>query len=72
MPVTKALDQSWYDTANLHLCTIIDFLTLARECGARVERALALKATGDTRAMDTTAWSANIFAEGAIFLLKKA
>jgi len=71
MPVTKALDHRWYETPNIHLCTIADFLSLARETGARLEKALALDGDGHTRSMRAGAWSANIFAEGAIFLLAK-
>src|SRR5215831_6171564 len=28
MPVTPALAQAWYDTPNIHLCTILDFVAL--------------------------------------------
>ena len=31
MPVTKGLPHSWYDTPNIHFCTIADFIALARE-----------------------------------------
>ena len=31
MPRTRALDYPWYDTPNIHLCTIADFAGLARE-----------------------------------------
>jgi methionine biosynthesis protein MetW len=71
MPVTKALGYAWHDTPNIHLCTIADFVALAREAGAKIERALELKADGSTRAMRPVAWGPNLFAEGAIFLLAK-
>src|SRR5271170_3310990 len=29
MPVTHSLTYSWYDTPNIHFCTIADFVTLA-------------------------------------------
>ncbi|MEX0730438.1 MAG: methionine biosynthesis protein MetW [Aquisalimonadaceae bacterium] len=42
MPVSKALPHSWYDTPNIHLCTVHDFEALCREKGIRVlERTLA-------------------------------
>jgi len=69
MPRTHALDYSWYDTPNIHLCTIADFTALVRETDARIERALALDANGRTHPMGTDAWSPNIFAQGAIFQL---
>jgi len=70
MPRTKALDYPWYDTPNIHLCTIADFTGLAAEADAIIERALAMGANGRTRPMKPDAWGPNIFAEGAIFLLK--
>jgi methionine biosynthesis protein MetW len=71
MPVTRALGHHWYDTPNIHLCTIKDFLSLAREAGARIERALALDGQGRTRNLNVNALGPNLFAEGAIFLLAK-
>ena len=70
MPRTKALGYEWYDTPNIHLCTIADFAALAKEAGADIEHALALSENGRTRPMCTDAWSPNLFAEGAIFLLR--
>ncbi len=70
MPRTKALGFEWYDTPNIHLCTIADFAALANQTGARIEHALALSENGRTRPMRAEAWSPNIFAEGAIFLLR--
>ena len=70
MPRTKALGYEWYDTPNIHLCTIADFAALAAESGADIEHALALSENGRTRAMRADAWSPNLLAEGAIFLLR--
>jgi len=71
MPVTKALGHSWYDTPNIHLCTISDFLALARDVGATIEGAYALNEGQSARTMNPSSWGPNIFAEGAIFLLAK-
>ena len=46
MPRTRSLDYHWYDTPNIHLCTIADFVELARVCGAKIEKANALDAGG--------------------------
>ena len=70
MPRTKALGYEWYDTPNIHLCTIADFAALAKEAGGEIERALALSEDGSTRPMRADAWSPNVLAEGAIFLLR--
>ena len=70
MPRTKALEFDWYDTPNIHLCTIADFVALARSVDSTIERALALDESGRTRAMQAESWGPNLFADGAIFLLK--
>jgi methionine biosynthesis protein MetW len=71
MPRTRALGYQWYDTPNIHLCTIADFVALARTSGATIERALALDESGRTQAMHPEAWGPNILANGAIFLLRR-
>ena len=46
MPMTDYLHSAWYDTPNIHLCTIADFVDLCDDIGAKVERAVALNASG--------------------------
>ncbi len=46
MPHTSALAHDWYDTPNIHLCTITDFVDLADKMGITIERALTLDRTG--------------------------
>ena len=70
MPRTRALDYEWYDTPNIHLCTIADFVALAQDCGAEIERALAMDEVGRTKPMRADAWGPNVRALGAIFLLR--
>ncbi len=36
MPVTKTLPYGWYDTPNIHLCTIRDFEALCTELNLRI------------------------------------
>jgi methionine biosynthesis protein MetW len=71
MPRTKALGYYWYDTPNIHLCTIADFVDLARGKGAVIDRALALKRDTVAGAMRPDAWGPNLLAQGAIFLLRR-
>jgi methionine biosynthesis protein MetW len=70
MPRTRALDYAWHETPNIHLCTIAEFVALARDTGAKIERAFALQGDGRTIAMRPDAWGPNLFAERAIFLLR--
>jgi methionine biosynthesis protein MetW len=71
MPHTQALDYQWYDTPNIHLCTIADFVAMANEMDAEIERALALDERGRSRPMQAHAWGPNVLASGAIFSLRK-
>ena len=36
MPVSKTLPYQWYDTPNIHLCTVKDFEALCTEVGAEI------------------------------------
>jgi len=36
MPVSKSLPHSWYDTPNIHLCTVKDFEDLCVKLGAEI------------------------------------
>jgi len=36
MPVSKTLPHSWYDTPNIHLCTVKDFEDLCAKVGAEI------------------------------------
>ena len=70
MPRTRALDYAWYETPNIHLCTIRDFTLMAAQSGAQIEKALALGAKG-TSSIHADAFGPNLMAEGAIFLMNR-
>jgi len=71
MPVTSALDHRWWETPNIHLCTLYDFVALCGLLGARVERAIVLGSSGTARSFaGPPGWWANLTAEQAIFLLE--
>ena len=72
MPRTRALTYQWYDTPNIHLCTLSDFIALAREKGAVIDRALALRRESVAGEMRPNSWGPNFLAQGAIFLLRKS
>ena len=71
MPVTENLPSQWYDTPNIHFCTIRDFVVLGREMSLRVERGLALNGAGRRLGLDPVGALANILAEQAVFLLRR-
>ncbi len=71
MPVTENLPDAWYDTPNIHFCTIRDFDDLVRQVGAVTERARALDAAGQPLRLNAPWWFWNLFGEQAVFLLKR-
>lgn len=71
MPRTDNLPDRWYDTPNIHLCTIKDFLALCRDIGAKVERAVALNAYGRKLGVSMPLFAQNLFGEQAVFLLSR-
>jgi methionine biosynthesis protein MetW len=71
MPKTDNLPDRWYDTPNIHLCTIKDFLGLCKDVGAKVERAVALNAYGRKLGVSMPLFAQNLFGEQAVFLLSR-
>lgn len=71
MPKTRQLGHAWYDTPNIHLCTIADFVALVGDCQSEVETALAIDGHGRAHPMRAEAWGPNLLAEAAVFLLTK-
>jgi methionine biosynthesis protein MetW len=71
MPQTDNLPDTWYDTPNIHFCTIKDFRDLCLTVGAKMERALALDASGRPLRLNAPWWFWNLFGEQAVFLLSR-
>ena len=71
MPRTDKLPYSWYDTPNIHFCTIRDFVNLCDEIGAKVERAVAIDGNGQKIGLSMPWWMWNFFGEQAVFLLRR-
>ena len=71
MPVTEELPYSWYDTPNIHFCTIRDFVNLVDDIGAKVESATALNGKGEKIGVSMPWWFWNFFGQQAVFLLRR-
>lgn len=71
MPVTGALTYEWYETPNIHFCTIRDFRVLCRELGIRIEKNVALDRNGNAIPSFGDCGVANLFAEQGLFLLSR-
>jgi methionine biosynthesis protein MetW len=71
MPVTENLAYAWYDTPNIHFCTIRDFKQLCDAVGARTERAVAMNAAGKAMGVNAPWWVWNLMGEQAVFVLRR-
>jgi len=69
MPLTHCLAYPWYETPNIHLCTIRDFAALCDEIGVRIERSVTLDRLGRPYSLDPRGSLANLLAEQGIFVL---
>lgn len=70
MPMTKNLGHAWWETPNIHLCTIDDFLGLCRLAGITVERSVTVDRAGRVTGTGQGRLS-NLLGEQAVFLLRR-
>lgn len=71
MPQTDILPYSWYDTPNIHHCTIKDFVQLCQTVGISIDKAVALNAWGSPLRLNAPWWFWNMFGEQGVFLLSR-
>lgn len=67
MPRNEGLPYSWYDTPNIHFCTIRDFEIFCAERDIEIKQELPLVQRGRF----TARLMPNLFASGAVFILQK-
>ena len=67
MPMTSHLSKMWYETENIHFCTIQDMFNLIAECDCRMETFVPVGEKGDPLHMGPRL--ANIAAAQALFVL---
>ena len=71
MPMSHLLTHPWYETPNIHLCTIRDFVAMCDEIGVRVERSVTLDRHGRPYSLDPRGSLANLLAEQGVFVLSE-
>lgn len=71
MPTTGVLPRAWWETDNIHLCTLRDFTILCGELGLRIEACHALAEGQAARPIDPHRPIENWRAESAVFLLSR-
>lgn len=72
MPDTETWSRPWYETPNIHPCTIADFFALCTMDGYVVEQWLAVDERGLKAPWKRSIRLANLFGQQALFLLRRA
>src|SRR3981189_59354 len=71
MPRTDNLPYAWWDSPNIHFCTIKDFRELCLVVGAKMEKAVASNPWGRALRLNAPWWFWNLLGEQAVFLLSR-
>ena len=71
MPVTETLPDEWYNTPNLHMCTIKDFVYFVKSRNIKIFKSLALNNKNTSLINDSNLGMKNLLADLGIFLIEK-
>jgi methionine biosynthesis protein MetW len=71
MPVTKTLPNEWYNTPNIHMCTIKDFFKFSKTINFKIFKSLALMNKNVSAIDNSNLYLKNLFCELGIFLIEK-
>ena len=69
MPVTKTLPNSWYNTPNLHMCTIKDLFHFCVEKNIEIKRAVGINEDKTSEIKKSNLEIKNFFSKLGIFLI---
>ena len=69
MPVTKTLPNSWYNTPNLHMCTIKDLFHFCVEKNIKINRAVGVNEDKTSEIKKSNLEIKNFFSKLGIFLI---
>jgi len=70
MPITKNLPDEWYNTPNLHMCTIKDFYNFCENRKIKLDKSLALHNEKTSSINKLNLNTKNLSAELGIFLIE--
>ena len=71
MPVTKTLPDEWYNTLNLHMCTIKDFVEFSNKINFKIFKSIAMNKKKTSLINNKNLFIKNLFSELGIFLIEK-
>ena len=71
MPVTRTLPEEWYNTPNLHMCTIQDFFNFCKKREINLYNSIALHNLKSSKITNTNLDLKNLTAVLGIFLIER-
>ena len=71
MPITKNLQDEWYNTPNLHMCTIKDFYNFCYKKNIELYKSIALNGEKTSQINKINLNIKNLYSELGIFLIQK-
>jgi methionine biosynthesis protein MetW len=71
MPVTENLPHTWYNTPNLHMCTIKDFYNLCKLDNIEIVKSISVSSDKVSDIQKSNLEVKNLISEIGIFLIKK-
>ena len=71
MPITSSLPNDWYNTPNIHMCTIKDFFKFSKIVNFKIYKSLSLMNKNVSNINKSNLFIKNLFGELGIFLIEK-
>jgi len=71
MPITRTLPDEWYNTPNLHMCTIQDFFNFCKKREINLYNSIALQNLKSSKITNTNLALKNLTAVLGIFLIER-
>ena len=71
MPVTRTLPEEWYNTPNIHLCTIKDFVFFSKKKEFKLSKSIAMRSNKVSYINNVNLNMKNLIANLGIFLIEK-
>ena len=70
MPITKNIPYDWYNTPNLHMCTIQDFVNFCKNKNIKIDKSMCLTNEKISKITNKNMRYKNIFSQLGIFLIQ--
>jgi hypothetical protein len=71
MPVNKTMPYQWYETPNIHFCSILDFEKLCKDLDFNIKKKVFLTSNHCLSGIFGNELFSNLFAKYGIFLITK-